>query len=307
MCDCVAPSYTNSCSRPKLNASGGISTNGVDILKTLTKYQNVTTLSGPNNLEIFTGTKYKIVGDYVHLILDYQFSHVDSGTNQLLTLTGLPVAALTDGRWVNTITIQTTDPVYTRGLIEVQGTNVILKTDTALVDGTNYQILGEVTYKRNVNQACVPCECFIKAKKMYTSGLVFENGVVLTKYLPWTEATFTTTTGNLDIISQETYYSRFDDKVVLSINMNVEYNGAQASDEIDLGDLPIAANYTTDVYSTLAAYVNTDTDNALHLQIRTTEGGANNRLIVIVGGGPFINGDTINIVGQITYHAATNA
>lgn len=304
MCNCVSPAYTNSCTKPKLNAIDGISTNGEDILKTLTRYKAITTLTGTNDLEIFTGTKYKIVGDTVYLNLNYQFSFVDVGHNSLIELTGLPVAALTDGRWVSGLTIETAVPVYSRGLIEVQGTTVILKTEAALVEGTNYQLTGQLFYKVLQNVPCVPCECFLKAKKFYTTGLLFQGGVILSNYLPWTELTLTTSTVNLGITSQDTFYSRFDDQILLSINMLVEYTGAQASNEISLGTLPIAANSSTDIYSTLAAYDITFPDVALHLQIRTVALGANNVLTVIVDGEPFILGDEIEIRGQIVYQAA---
>lgn len=302
MCDCVSYPYTSSCSKPKLSALCGISTNGTDILKTLTRYKAISTLTGPNNLEIFTGTTYKIVGDTVHLILDYQFSYVDNGgDNVSIELTGLPVAAVTDGRWASGATLETDVPVYILGSIEVNGTTVLLKTQFAMTVGTNYRIVGEVFYKRSDVQDCIPCECFIKRKKFYTTGLIFNGPVVFSQYKPWTELTLTTPTTNVQIDSQTTYYSQLDDQILVNLNLRVEYTGAQASNEIVLEELPVIANSGTDVYGTLTAYDTTYPDNAIYIQIRTTSGGANNQITIIVNGGPFILGDRVVIQGQIVY------
>lgn len=284
-----------------LRAKCGISTDGKHILNNLTNFTpvNLTLSSGFVGTVDSSGTKFKCVGDLVHLVFNIVITFTGVGAMDMnsILFEGLPPASPVS-KYVNGFVATETGGVpFFLGKAEVIGTILKLTAPAVVPEPSSnvFLLAGEIFYKKELDHKCVPCECFIKKNVYYTTKGIQIGKTLLTRFSTWTPLTLELNLGTATtLISQASFYRVFGDMVHISFNINFEYVEAPANDLVILETLPYTPALTTTYYNVGVDSDNPNTsifiDNATQLKVQR------------LGGAQPLN-TPITISGQIVYNA----
>jgi len=302
----MSKALTTSCSNFSVNsysnvlkAKCGISTNGVDVLDRLSNFQKLDSLvavsgqSGPINS---IGTKYKQIGDIVHLVFNVSLTYTNDGSSVYhLTIGDLPLPATPDGVWMHAFNYFETTNNFV-GRAEVKDKHLVLSasaTDLGFVDNDVYTIRGEIIYKTSIPKKCIPCRCFYKKNKFFASTGIMIDNTLLTNYTNWTPIVLEMVEPDITIDSQISFYRIFGDMVHINFFIFFRYDVTPVGDELNLKTLPLKA-LTNSVYMNNGSQLNT------RLSITTED-----NITVTRTGGPFLIDTQYIISGQIVYNATS--
>lgn len=236
-----------------IKAKDGISFDGKHVLDKLSDFKSITldAVAGHDGSLDSTDVKIKQVGDLVHVIYNVALTYVPDGSGDVnkITLFSSMLDASPVSKYVNTAVIYKGGHIESTGKSQVIGSTLVVSSTAATPFETDetYRLVGEIFYKTDIVEKCVPCCNFIRKNTYYASiGMQIDNSL-LRNYTNWTPIIFGVSASvSIDrSVSQKSYYRIFGDMVHVNFRLDFLYNVLPTDTLIILESLPFTPSITS--------------------------------------------------------------